>query len=132
MANRERGEVDLALGGRTYTLRLSLNALCRLQDVLATNGEPLRFEDLATRMAKPDVPDMVAVFWASLQEFHAEEFPTPADAGERIGVSDIPKLLPALSGLLSIDRPERGTRPQPARAKRGRGGPSTSGPGRSA
>lgn len=33
MANREKGEVSLAAGGETYTLRLSINALCELEDV---------------------------------------------------------------------------------------------------
>lgn len=38
MANREKGEVSLAAGDKTYTLRLSINALCELEDAF---GKPV-------------------------------------------------------------------------------------------
>ena len=32
MANRHRGEVDFKVGDKTYTMRLSADAICQLED----------------------------------------------------------------------------------------------------
>ncbi len=37
MANKERGEVTLELGGETYTLVPSFGAVCEIEDALGTN-----------------------------------------------------------------------------------------------
>ncbi len=59
MANRRRGEVSLTLGGRRYTLCLTLGALAELEDAL-------RAEDLAGlagRLAsgRPRTGDLIAL-----------------------------------------------------------------------
>lgn len=65
MANRRRGEIPLALGGRRYTLCLTLGALAELE-------EALRAEDLAGlagRLAsgRPRTGDLIALLGAALR-----------------------------------------------------------------
>jgi hypothetical protein len=43
MANKQKGEVDLRVGGKVYTLRYSTNALCVLEDA---------FDDTVQNIAK--------------------------------------------------------------------------------
>ncbi len=53
MANKERGEVTLALGGETYVLVPSFGAVCEIEDALGTNlfiiGRRLATADIAAR-----------------------------------------------------------------------------------
>ncbi len=53
MANKERGEVTLALGGESYVLAPSFGAVCEIEDALGTNlfilGRRLAIADIAAR-----------------------------------------------------------------------------------
>ncbi len=55
MANKERGEVTLELGGETYVLVPSFGAVCEIEDALGTNlfilGHRLANADIAAREA---------------------------------------------------------------------------------
>ena len=37
MANKARGEVELALGGEVYVLRPTFGAVCEIEDTIGTN-----------------------------------------------------------------------------------------------
>ncbi len=76
MANQERGEVDLAARGQTYTLVLSTNGACALE---AASGKTV--EAIFQGAIQRRVLDMRWMIWGCLQEKHAAEILTPLDAG---------------------------------------------------
>jgi hypothetical protein len=76
MANRERGEVSIEVGGTTYTLRPTINAICDVEDLTGDS-----FTQLAQRAGAGDIRSMRALLWAYLQEQHSDEIKTVRDAG---------------------------------------------------
>lgn len=65
MANRRRGEVPLDLGGRHYTLCLTLGALAELEDAL-TAGDLVGLAERLTA-GRPRTADLVALLGAALR-----------------------------------------------------------------
>lgn len=107
MANRERGEVTLAAHNQTYTLRLTTNACCELEDRLARAGEvvherrllhatkdgpsttipvtrPRLLDDVVAGVFRGSVRDLRWLLWAALQDKHSDTVPTPERAGDLI------------------------------------------------
>lgn len=73
MANRERGEVSLEVGGKEYTLRLSANAQCDLEELLSTDDKPVNFQVFMARLIRYERnTDVRAFLWATLREFHPQ------------------------------------------------------------
>lgn len=70
MANRERGEVDLTIAGQTYTMVLTTNALCELEDLMSTPLRPMTYADVLMASKKGSTRAMRALFWASLRQYH--------------------------------------------------------------
>lgn len=73
MANPERGEVEIAVRGRAYTLALDLNALCAMQYSLRPNDP----ESVSTPQIFQKVGEMNAIYlrafvWALLRRHHKE------------------------------------------------------------
>lgn len=120
MANRERGELGIEVGGKQYTLRPGVNALCALEDLLD--------KDLLGVMAQVNqgrLSSTRAVMWCLLQEHHAAEFPTLREAGafiDKIGVDRAYELLHRVIELNS--EPEASTDGNPPDAQAGTGEPS--------
>ena len=115
-----------------YTLRLSLQSLCQIE---AATG--LSFGEFGARLdKKTTVTDLRLVLWTAAQEFHAETFPTLESFALAMGAADLPKLLPAVKALISIDpvdgRELSTGRPLEAQANSGQRGRSTSAPALSA
>ncbi len=81
MANPERGEYDFEIGGRTYTLKLGINALKEIEAKLSKPGERVKFSDAITGALSGDVTYMTAVVWAALRRHHPE-----------IGIADVERL----------------------------------------
>jgi hypothetical protein len=79
MANRERGEMTLVAGAQTYTLRLTTNACCELED---RSGKHL--DDIFRSAYEGGIRDLRWLIWAALQDRHADAANTPADAGRII------------------------------------------------
>jgi hypothetical protein len=79
MANPERGEMTLVAGEQTYTLRLTTNACCDLED---RSGHKL--DDVFRRAYDGGIRDLRWLIWAALQDRHADQAKTPADAGRII------------------------------------------------
>ena len=69
MANALRGEVDLPVNGKTYTLRFRNNAQAEVTNLLG-----MGLNSVLAAMAPGDLrPDVLrAVVWASLREFHPD------------------------------------------------------------
>jgi hypothetical protein len=79
MANRQRGEVDIAARGKVYTLALTTNGACEIE---AASGR--LFEDICAGVSKYAIRDMRWLLWGCLQEYHADEIKTQTDAGKFI------------------------------------------------
>lgn len=129
MANRERGEIGLvAKDGTDYTLRLTTNAVCELED---RSGR--LFDDIVKGVMNGRVKDMRWLIWAAMQDHHAEAVTTPQAAGDVIdacgGLAVVSAQMQAFIGLNADDSPkEEGAEPNPPRAEASRGADSTSTP----
>ena len=77
MANAERGEVDLEIGGETYTLRLPSNAIAEVEDLLDQD-----FPEILQRMQSGRVGAQRAMLYAALREKHPKV--TLLDAGQML------------------------------------------------
>jgi hypothetical protein len=117
MANALRGEVDLPVGDKTYTLRLSINAIVEVETLLDKGIN----EILATLdPASARIGTLRAILWASLQEHHPEV--TLLDAGEMIGTVGAENAGPIIGDAIKAAFPASDGKPRPRKAgKRGAG-----------
>lgn len=69
MANKERGEFTLAVGDRTYTLRLTANACAELEDI--TDGRTLD-QVLFGILRRHSIRDVRYLLWAALRDKHPD------------------------------------------------------------
>ena len=76
MANRERGEVELVVNDKPYTLRLTTNAICELQE-----RTKLTLVELINSLQSLDMVNMRALVGAALKPYHAKEFTDMAKVG---------------------------------------------------
>jgi hypothetical protein len=122
MANRERGEVPLVVtngDGTThiYILRLSINALCEVEDLLSqSSGTPVSFTEIMARAGTGRMREIRAIVWAALQERHRDQFPTLESAGELIqlvGITNLGDQLQALQGSTTPDPADVAELPKP-------------------
>lgn len=68
MANSVRGEVGFKAAGKTFTLLMSINALCELEGELDMKVEALG----AAMQGGADLVTVRAIFWAALQDHHPD------------------------------------------------------------
>lgn len=79
VANPERGEVELAVNGDVYVLKLSMNAAVILQKKTGkTIGQLLR------ECGELDFDSIRNVTWMLLQKHHADKFKLPDSVGDLI------------------------------------------------
>jgi hypothetical protein len=117
MANALRGEVDLQVGDKTYTLRLSINAIAEVETLLDKGiNEILATLDPATAR----IGTLRAILWGSLQEHHPEV--TLLDAGELIGAVGAEKAGPIIGEAIKAAFPATDGKPRPRRAGKGGAG----------
>ncbi len=86
MANAERGEVGVDVGGKRYTLRPTFDALCELESI-----EDKSIDEIFGLIQKGRLGGVRAVMWCLLQDEHAAEFPTLKSASrfiEKLGGAD--------------------------------------------
>lgn len=71
MANKQKGEVDLRVGGKVYTLRYSTNALCVMEDAFDDNVQNIakRFDGGESSVRMSDVRKF---FHAALIDNHPD------------------------------------------------------------
>lgn len=114
MANPARGEVDLDVPDddpaktRTYTLFLSTNAVCEMQQrTKQTYGQILRsIEDL-------DFANFREIVWASLKKYHAKQFPTAEKVGDLIDDAKRYRVQEAIMQLFILNLPPKAEEKQP-------------------
>lgn len=80
MANQQKGELGVMVGGKAYTLRPDFNALCELEDLLGKT-----FTETALEMSngRPN-SGLRSVVWCLLQDRHSKDIKTLRDAGNWI------------------------------------------------
>jgi hypothetical protein len=126
-ANPERGEVDITVDGKTYTLKLSMNAAATLQ------GRTKK--TIGTLMDEATALDFVAIrsiVWLLLQKHHAADFKTEDKVGEFM--DDAGGVAPFFDALQTLGK-ANSAGPDPnatAQETNGTGANSTSVPGGSA
>lgn len=103
MANREKGEVSLAVGDVVYTLRLSINALCEMEDAF---GKPVG--EIVKLLQAEDgvrISHLRAVVRAALSEHHPGLSPT--EVGSIMSDAGIDRIGGVLVDLFSATFPDR-------------------------
>lgn len=88
MANRERGELSMDIGGETYTMSLTIDTMVRLEDVFSTPEKPVYFKEIAEAAEKGSMKHTRAFVWAVLVENHPD-----------LKLTDIGKLIAQGGGL---------------------------------
>jgi len=76
MANPERGEVDLVTPTKTYTLFLSINALCDMEKRMGKS-----YGQILQAIMALDMSSLRAMTHAVLQKHHKSEFQTEEKVG---------------------------------------------------
>lgn len=82
MANTERGEASITIGETRYTLKLAMNDMCALEELLSTADRPVSFLETLVNARTGSARAMRAIFWAMLQAHHGEQIQTLQQAGE--------------------------------------------------
>lgn len=122
MANRERGEVSLTVGDRTYTLRPTLTAYCELEDLMdMTHIDVLRAANKGSAKA------LRALVWSYLQAEHADVVKEPEEAGRIIDEAGQEHVEEQIRKMMQANEPpkddEKDGKPQrPTRKRGGRSG----------
>lgn len=70
MANRERGEVGMTIGGEAYTLVLNTNAMALLETLFSTAEKEVTFDQVLARINAGSVRHIRGFVWAALKQFH--------------------------------------------------------------
>ena len=127
MANTERGEVEIGIGGKAYTFRFTVNALCELE---VHTGE--RAMPFCARFGRGDcgLADMRAVVWAGLRDRHADltidEAGALVDRARRDGVPLFVSVMEALTVALAELMGENPPKPATSRPKKKKAGKHSS------
>ncbi len=96
MANRERGEVEIQADGKTYTLKLDVNAMVALEELFSTPQREMAFAEIWQRVQAGSLKYVRGFLWAMLQHHHAGL--TLSQVGtvlDHIGTEDMAKTLQA-------------------------------------
>lgn len=102
MANRERGEVELKAGDKSYTLRLSFNAIAEIETLLDKG-----INEIAAMLRNPDdfrIGTWRVMLWGALREFHPGSLD---DAGEIMGRAGVKATVEALGETMTLGFPEQ-------------------------
>lgn len=103
MANKERGEKRVTVGGKDYTLRPTFDALCELEEVTGK-----KIDGLLQAMDDGRLSGLRNVVWCLLNDVHAAEFPTLKDASVWIELAGgVDEVLPWVHDVLGINKPEQ-------------------------
>ncbi len=104
MANPLRGEVDIRLAGKAYTLRPTFQALCELEQRAGSNLYHIarRFEDGSFTLL-----DITCVVWSGIRGTLGASAPTFEDIGEHIVLQGVANMVdPAcryMAGALGVE-----------------------------
>jgi len=112
MANPNRGQVDLEVGSKTYTLSFSINAMCELEDEL---GEPIAV--IAAGLNNPagvKVSIVRALVWAALRDHHPDI--DLKAAGELVSEAGLVDVMAAVGKAFANAFPAGGGKANPRKA----------------
>lgn len=123
MANIERGEVELIVNDRAYTLKLTMNAAITTQKRTGkTIGE------LLGKAAALDVEAIRDIVFVLLQKHHADEFKNVSAAGDFIDdAGGIAKFFSALEELGKANEDPNANPPMAQETRTGGGSSETPG-----
>jgi hypothetical protein len=142
MVNSQRGEIAIQAGTATYTFRMGLTALAKLETLLSTPAKRFKLNDVmdvldSMQRGNPSINDLMLVLLAGFQEFHGTTVRSTAEV-ERIvdeagGLDALAFQLQAIGRSAEPDAEDlpaqnTGANPRKAQVKRARsrGGASTS------
>jgi hypothetical protein len=103
VANRERGDLRLVVGDDVYTLRLTIEACCALEDMAARD-----LDAITVGVNRGRLTDLRWLLWAALQPYHASVYAQPNGVTaliERCGIPTIRRVLREFLILNGDDRP---------------------------
>lgn len=104
MANKARGEIPLTVGGREYTLRLSINAICELETELEKRGIDPNYVAFFRKARKGSLASARLLLWACLRDHHPSL--SVADAGELIeALGEISTIWDSLAEAMDAQAP---------------------------
>jgi hypothetical protein len=72
MANREKGEAAVEIGGVSYTLSINTNALCEIETLFSLGGKDVSFQDVLKRAAAGQIVAARGVLWGMLRQQHPD------------------------------------------------------------
>lgn len=72
MANRERDELTVKVGGKSYCLKLSVEAMCAMEDRLSTPDREVVFGSIVDGVARGSVRSIRLFLWTALLTHHPE------------------------------------------------------------
>lgn len=101
MANADRGEVALVAAEKTYTLRMSINAVAEIENYL-----DLGVNDLAAMVRNPAdfrISTWRVLLWGALREFHPCSI---EEAGEIMGVAGVDATVDKVGEAMKLAFPE--------------------------
>lgn len=133
MANKYRGESEITLGGKTYTLRPTFEALVEFEDKAGCSAfEALR--DMMTKQSAP-VKRLAAAFWSGIKAAWPVDSGRPPNfqeigtAIQRDGITKVvPFYLTYLTNALSSDEDLKRMREELENSDAGKGQDSASEP----
>lgn len=105
MANPHRGEVDLVAGETTYTLRMSMNSIAQLEQILDKSVNEI--SAMLSDSENVRVWLWRATLWAALQSSHKGT--TLEDAGEIIGEVGLPEVLQKVGEAMTLGFAQSGS-----------------------
>jgi hypothetical protein len=142
MANKQKGEFTLKAGKQRYTLRLTTNAVCELEDfagAMNKAGDGRTWDQVLAGIDKGSLKDVRLFFWVALREHHpdiaTDDVASLKAVGTIIdqagGLMGVAKQITALVTLNAADtsadddEPEVPTTTRPPDAQAGTGAGST-------
>lgn len=114
MANAVRGQVSLVAGDTTYTLVLSINAMCEIED---TTGKDIVVLVSDLQSGKVSMKSFRLLFWAALQDYHPDvDLKAAGILISEIGMTAAMGALGEAFERAFPDAEENGSRPPKAKA----------------
>lgn len=114
MANAERGEVGVEVGGKLYTLRPTFDAVCELEDLLDKD-----IDEVLVAINRGRLSSIRAVTWVLLQDKHAVEFPTLKHASQFVETVGVDMMMGLLAKMfdLNFEQEAGGSAAHPPKAR---------------
>jgi hypothetical protein len=72
MANRQKGEISIDVGGTSYTMALTVDAMCQLEDLFSTPQKAMTFQQVIELADGGSIKHLRGLLWAALQLHHPE------------------------------------------------------------